>query len=415
MVLKITAHEKTEFNTERLERIKIAMQSRVDNKQIMGLSTMIAAQGELVQFEQFGFMDFAATRKMSKDAIFRIYSMTKPIICMAFMMLYEQGLFRLFDPVAKFIPGFSKPKVLTIDERGNKKELDAARPMLISDLLKHTSGLTYDFLEDFPVCELYRKAGILGNSKRSLSECIAELTRFPLAFHPGSQWHYSVSIDVIAHLIELISNQPVNQFLQEKIFNPLGMVDTSYCLPENKLSRLVPMYGRHDIAAPNITISQLIKAFETSPTHPLDVSDTHPTSDPNFMRGGHGLFSTMQDYMRFAQLQLNGGELDGVQLLSRKVIDFMYMDHLPANLKPIVMGGIPLAGYGFGLGSRVLINVADSQLPGSLGEFGWGGAAKTYYWIDPVEKIIGLFMRQDMMDFNFPEKDFQTLVYQALR
>lgn len=414
MEFKITAAEKNGFNSERLDRVKTVMQSRVDIKQIMGLSTMIAAHGDIVQFEQFGFMDAAATRKMSQDAIFRIYSMTKPIICMAFMMLYEQGLFRLFDPVAKFIPGFSKPKVLTIDIKGHKTEVDAVRPMIISDLLKHTSGLTYDFLEDFPVSELYRNARIMSDSQRSLSECIAELTRLPLAFHPGSQWHYSVGIDVIAHLIEIIADQPINQVLQEKIFNPLGMVDTSFCLPENKLSRLVSMYGRHDIAAPNMTISQLIKAFETSPTHPLNVSDTYPTSDPSFMRGGHGLYSTMQDYMRFAQLQLNGGELDGVRLLSRKVIDLMYMDHLSANLKPIIMGGIPLSGYGFGLGSRVLINIADSQLPGSLGEFGWGGAAKTYYWIDPVEKIIGLFMRQDMMDFNFPEKDFQVLVYQAL-
>lgn len=346
MQFNLTTPEQVGFDSKRLERIKTVMQAQIDNKQMIGVSSMIAAQGKIVQFEQFGCMDTTGTKKMSPDAIFRIYSMTKPIICMALMMLYEQGLFRLFDPVAKFIPGFAKPKVLVMDAKGNKTEVDAMRPMLISDLLKHTSGLTYDFLEDFPVGELYRQASITHDAKKSLATCIEELARLPLAYQPGTQWHYSLGIDVAAHLIEIIANQPLNQFLSDKIFKPLGMVDTGFYLTQDQLPRLVSMYGRHDIAENNMTISQLIKAWETNPTRPLDVSKTAPTSDPNFMRGGYGLFSTMQDYMRFAQLQLNEGELDGVRLLSRKIINLMYTDHLPANLKPMVLGAFPIPGYG---------------------------------------------------------------------
>lgn len=414
MKFNITSPQKAGFNSKRLERVNPLMEQRVKEKKIIGLSTMVASHGKIVQFEQFGHMDAVGKKSMSKDAIFRLYSMTKPVICAALMLLYERGLFHLFDPVSQYIPEFSKLTVLTVNPKGQKEEVDAVRPITICDLLKHTSGLTYDFLEDSPVCELYREARLMNDANRSLSEFVSELSRLPLAYQPGSTWHYSVGIDVAAYLIEILSQQSLGDFLRKNLFKPLGMVDTDFFVPKNKLSRLVTMFGRYDISGPGVTMSQLVKARETAATHVLDVSDTYPTSNPNFARGGVGLYSTMQDYMRFAQFQLNGGELDGEKLLSRKTIELMFCNHLPQNLIPITIGGFPFSGYGFGLGSRVLVNVADSQTLGSLGEYGWGGAAKTYYWIDPVEKIIGLFMRQDMMDFDAHEKDFQTLVYQAL-
>ena len=407
--------EENGMSSQRLERIKPAMQSYVDRKKIAGISTMIARNGNVVHFEQFGQADIEANKPMSGDAIFRLYSMTKPVICTAFMILYEQGRFHLFDPVSKFIAAFGRLKVFESNAAGETKEVDLNRPITIRDLLTHTAGLTYDFLEDSPVSELYRQARLLNDAERTLEELVNELTRLPIAYQPGYRFHYSLAIDVVAHLIEMISGQPLNQFLKEKLFNPLGMVDTDFYVPPEKQDRLATMYGLPDLAAPNMTLSKLLKAWESGFNEQIDVSRTYPFSKPDgFARGGHGLFSTAGDYMRFAQMLLNQGKLDGTRILGRKTVELMHMDHLPADLLPFNMLGLPVYGYGMGLGSRVLINVAESELPGSVGEFFWPGAAKTYYWVDPQEKIIGLLMCQSMMQVELPEKDFKVLVYQAL-
>lgn len=412
---EIVTPEKPGMSSDRLERIKPAMQAYVDSKRIAGLSTMVARRGKVVHFEQVGLMDVEANRPMSPDAIFRIYSMTKPIICTALMTLYEQGRFQLFDPVSKFIPAFGKVKVLESDAAGNKREVELERPMSIRHLLTHSAGLTYDFLEDSPVGDLYRQAGLLNNAERSLAEMVAELARLPLGWQPGSAWRYSLAIDVLAHLIEVISGKPLRQFLQEALFNPLGMTDTDFYVPPEKEARLATMYGLPDIAAPQMTISTLQAAWDNDFNERIDVSTTYPTNRPDtFARGGHGLFSTAGDYLRFAQMLLNGGRLDGIRVLGRKTVELMHINHLPAGMLPYKVVDPPAYGYGFGLGSRVLLNVAESQVPGSVGEFGWAGAAKTYYWIDPQEKIVGVLMSQSMMSFDAPDKDLQVLTYQAL-
>ena len=415
MKQEIIAPEEVGMSSKRLERIRPIMQGYVDQKKIAGLSTMIARNGKVVHFEQVGQLDKESNKSMSDDTIFRIYSMTKPIICVALMTLYEQGKFHLTDPVAKFIPTFENLKVLACYETGESKEVDLVRPPTVRSLLTHTSGLSYDFLEDSPVAELYRQTGISNNADRTLEELVHELSRMPLAFEPESRWHYSLGHDVVARLIEIISGQVLEQFLKENIFDPLGMVDTGFSVAPEEQHRIATMYGLPDLCAPEMTMSKLIEAWSSGFNERIDVSATYPASKSvAFARGGHGLFSTSWDYLRFSQMLLNQGELAGVRILANKTVKLMHMNYLPTDLLPYGVADPPAYGYGFGLGSRVLMNVAESEKLGSVGEYGWGGAAKTYYWIDPQEEIIGILMSQSMMQFEKPEGDFQQLTYQAL-
>ena len=411
----LVAPEEVGFSAARLARIRPAMQQYVDQGKIAGISTLIARRGKVLYRDQVGLMDKATHTPMRDDAIFRIYSMTKPIICTALMTLYEEGKFHLFDPVAKYIPAFGAVKVLVSDAAGGQKLVDPVRPMTVRDLFMHTAGLTYDFLVDSPVGELYREARLGNNTERTLEAMMLELARLPLAYQPGSRWHYSLSIDVLAYLIEVLSGQPLRDFLRMRFFAPLGMCDTDFGVPAEKQDRLVTMYGLPDIVGIGMTLPKLAEAWMSGYNELIDVSTTYPADQPeHFARGGHGLFSTVDDYLRFTQMLLNGGTLDGERIVSRKIVELMHTNHLPPALLPYDIGGIPYGGYGFGLGSRVLMNVADSAMPGSVGEYGWAGAAKTYYWIDPQEQIIGILMSQYMMGFELPEKDLQLLTYQAL-
>ncbi len=401
------------FSSERLARIKPVMQSYIDQQGFAGLSTMLARRGCVIHFEQVGWQDHERHRPLSADTIFRIYSMTKPIICVAFMTLYEEGRFQLIDPLAKFLPAFAKVRVLKGTTLSDAQEGDLVRPITLHDLLTHTAGLTYSFLEDSPVSELYRQARLLSDADRTLETMIGELARLPLAYQPGTKWHYSMSIDVIAHLIEVISGRPLQNFLQERLFTPLGMTDTGFSVPSDAHDRIATIYGHPDIATN--TFSRIFEAWKTGFNERIDVETTYPAMNTHsFARGGHGLFSTAGDYMRFAQMLLNRGALDGVRILAPNIVDFMHMNQIPPALLPYEIGGMPKSGYGFGLGSRVLLNVAESTLPGSVGEFGWAGAAKTYYWVDPKRELVGILMAQYMMDFELPEKSFQVLAYQAL-
>lgn len=413
MERSIESPEAVGFNAERLARIKPVMQSYVDERGFAGISTLLARRGKVVHFEQVGYQDRASKTPLAPDTIYRIYSMTKPIICTALMTLFEEGRFQLFDPVAKFLPSFAKLRVHTTTASGDSREVDLERPVLVRDLFTHTSGLTYNFLTDTPVSAMYRESGLMSDGNSSLERVIGELTRLPLAYQPGSRWHYSMAIDVLAHLIEVISGQSLQSFMQERMFGPLGMVDTGFSVPESKRNRVSTMYGLPDVAMHSF--DQIIDAWQKGFNEQLDVERTYPVDNINtFARGGHGLFSTSTDYMRFAQMLLNRGELDGVRILAPKVVDLMHMNHMPTTHLPYAINGIPSSGYGFGLGSRVLLNVAETGIPGSVGEFGWGGAAKTYYWVDPKEEVIGVLMSQYMMSVELPDKQFQVLAYQAM-
>jgi len=396
----------------RLERIRPAMQRFVDQHGFAGISVMLARRGHVVHFDQIGWQDREAQTPLGPDTIFRIYSMTKPIVCAAAMTLYEEGRFLLTDPVAKYLPAFARARVLSADGGGTTHEVNPARPMLVADLFRHTAGLTYSFLEDSPASALYREANLMGDAEQSLEQMIAELARLPLAYQPGTRWHYSIAIDVIAHLIEVLSDQPLRDVLEERIFGPLGMVDTGFSVPDGERGRLSAMYGHPDVATH--TFSQFVAAWQEGRNGRIDVEATNPSTSARFARGGHGLFSTAGDYMRFAQMLLNGGQLDGARVLGRKTVQFMHANHTPAALLPYEVFGIPYPGLGFGLGSRVLLDPAAAGIIGSAGEFGWSGAAKTYYWVDPQEQLIGILMSQFMMSFEQPEKYLQALAYQAI-
>jgi CubicO group peptidase (beta-lactamase class C family) len=398
------------MSARRLERIPPAMQSYVDRGVYAGINTLIARRGKVVHAGQFGWRDKEAGSPMTADTIFRLYSMTKPIVCVALMTLLEEARFTLIDPLAKYIPAFGAVKVREADG----SLVNPARPVMLRDLMTHMSGLSYHFVDESPVGKMYHEAKLL-DAQFSLEACIDDLTRFPLAFQPGSRWRYSVGIDVAARVIEVISGRPLGQFLRERLFEPLGMADTAFGVPPEKRNRLAAMYGRRDLLAAGPTIGSELEAWAKGVNDRLDVSKSYPVDSPDvFMRGGHGLFSTTGDYFRFAQMLANGGALDGARILGRKTLELMHSNHVPAVLLPLDIGGLPLPGYGFGLGSRVLMDVAQSGAPGSAGEFGWSGAAKTAYWVDPKEEVVGLFITQSMMSFDLPELDLRALAYQAI-
>lgn len=394
----------------RLARIGPAMESYVDRGVYAGVSTIIARRGVVVHAAQYGSRDQEAGLPMTEDTIFRLYSMTKPIICTALMTLFEEGRFRLIDPVARYVPSFARLKVLQADG----SLADPERPVTVRDLMTHTSGLSYHFLEDTPVGRLYGDAKLMDPTV-PLAAAIDDLARYPLAFEPGSRWHYSVGIDVAARVIETISGQTLADFLHERLFGPLGMVDTAFAVPEAKRGRLAAMYGRPDLVAPGRTLKSAFAQWLAGFNERLDVEQSHPVDKAaSFQRGGHGLFGTARDYFRFAQMLGNGGELDGVRILGRKTIALMHANHLPLSLLPLTLDGLPLPGYGFGLGSRVALDVAETGAPGSVGEVGWSGAAKTYYWVDPVEQLVGVFMTQSMSSFDLPELDLRAIAYGAI-
>ncbi len=403
--------ESVGVSTERLDRIAPVMQSYVDRGVVAGISTTISRRGEVVHAQQFGHRDREAGLAMTADTIFRIYSMTKPIVSTALMMLHEEGAFQLEQPVATYLPAFGATKVMGAD--GSLS--DQARPMQIRDLLMHTSGLTYDFMIDGPVPALYREARIMNDATRTLEAVIDELATLPLSSQPGERWHYSVGIDVAARLVEVLADQPLGEFLSTRMFQPLGMTDTGFGVAESELGRLSAMYGLPDLIGENYDGGKLVEAALSGFNERSDVSATYPTDAPDvFVRGGLGLFSTIGDYLRFAQMLLNNGELGGERLLGRKTLELMHRNHLPSALIPIEVLGQPMLGFGFGLGSRVMLDVAESAGPGSDGEYGWAGAAKTYYWVDPAEDLVGVFMSQYMTGVEQPDRHFRSLAYQAI-
>ncbi len=394
----------------RLSRIDALMQGYVDRGVYAGITTVVARRGTVVHVGTYGWSDREADMPMAADTVFRLYSMTKPIVCTALMTLIEEGRLTLVDPVAKHLPAFAAVKVLAEDG----SLVDPSRPMTVGDLMAHTSGLTYHFLGDSPVSKMYDDALIL-RADVSLAEAIDDLARFPLAAHPGSRWIYSLGIDVAARLIEVVAGKPLGDVLRERLFEPLGMADTSFGVAEDARGRLAAMYGRPDLLRPGVTSPDSLAAWAQGENQRIDVSQTYPVDRADaFQRGGHGLFGTAGDYLRFAQMLCAGGTFEGRRIIGRKTLDLMHANRIPATLLPLEIGGLPLMGYGFGLGSRVLLDVAATAAPGSVGEFGWAGAAKTHFWVDPKEEVVAIFMAQSLMSFDVPELAMRAVVYQAL-
>lgn len=391
--------EEVGFSVSRLSRIGTWMQGYIDQNKLAGTIAMVARCGKVAYLERFGMMDLEAAKSMQFDTIFRIYSMTKPIASVALMMLYEEGRFQLHDPVSKFIPEFADVKVFAGATEAGFELTELERETTIWHLLTHTAGLTYDFFEDSPVDAMYLEAD-LHQPDRTAEEVVHEIVKLPLVHQPGTAWRYSMATDVLGYLIEVISGMTLDVFFGEKILKPLGMEDTDFYVPEAKLDRFAAEYGPAENGG-----MELLDAPATS----------QYTRPPRFLSGGAGLVSTASDYMRFTQMLLNGGELEGTRLLGRKTVELMTINHLPDELIPIQVQPHTLHGCGFGLGFRVLVNLAQAGRLGSEGEFGWGGAASTSFFVDPKEKLIGLLLTQLMPSRYYPiRNEFKVLVYQAL-
>ena len=374
------------MSTSRLERITPVMQGWVDDGKIPCALTMIAREGRLVHFEKFGTQDVASTKPVGFDTIFRIYSMTKPITSIAVMMLYEEGHFQLGTPVSELIPAFKDMQVYT---EGGAAIVDAENEMTVKHLLTHTSGLIYGGEGDHPIHQRYRDANYY---RGDLAYMAQELGKIPLLHNPGAAWNYGMSTDVLGYLVEVVSGMPFEEYLKTHIFNPLGMNDTAFSVPEEKADRYATLYEPSEDGG--------IQVIENAPVSSGPLSFFHS--------GGAGLQSTAADYLRFCQMLLNDGELDGVRLLGRKTVELIRMNHISDDWQPLER-----AGCGFGLGFAVVTDVAETQGPGSLGTYSWGGLASTTFWIDPVEELIGILMTQLIGDSPF-HAQFRVLTYQAI-
>lgn len=367
------------LDLESLNGIDGAMQSFVDQGKLAGVLTLIAHRGQVVQVGTYGQMDLEADKPMRRDSLFRIYSMTKPITTAALLMLYQEGKFELDDPVAKYLTQFADVQVYSGKQGGQIQTVPPSRPMTIRDLMRHTSGLAYGLFPASPVDTMYMKEKLLDRD-RPLDQLIDKLATLPLAAQPGEKWIYSISVDVQGRLIEVLSGQSLEEFFHSRIFQPLGMSDTFFTVPQDKLSRLTANYGLKD--------GELV-AIDS----PSNSEFAKPVA---FLSGGGGLVSTADDYLRFAQMLLNQGELNGVRILQPEIVELMTRNHLSESLVPIRLGLNKMDGMGFGLGVAVRVQVNDDEPESTLGEYGWAGAASTQFWIAPDQETICIAMTQLM-------------------
>jgi len=398
-----------------LNRIEGHLKQRyIDAGRFPGTQLMVYRRGKIVHSTVQGFADVERKVPVKDDTIFRIYSMTKPITSVAFMMLVEEGRVALDEPVHKYIPEWKNLGVFVAGSSPAFLTRPPSRPMQIVDLLRHTSGLTYGFQQRSNVDAGYREKKI--SEAGTLQSMIDDLAKMPLEFSPGEAWNYSVSTDVIGYLIGKISGQPFEQFLKQRIFNPLGMNDTDFFVPADKAHRFAACYS----ADPQGGMT--FHATERKGTLTLqdDPAKSSFLSPPSLLSGGGGLCSTSANYLTFCRALLNGGELGGARLIGPKTLALMTSNHLPGgrylpDVSRSLFSEATYNGVGFGLGFQITMNPAQTLLPGSVGEYSWGGAATTSFWIDPAEELIAIFMTQVLPSSAYPvRRELRTMVYSAI-
>jgi CubicO group peptidase (beta-lactamase class C family) len=400
------------------DRVEAHLRTRyIEPGRFPGTQLLVYRRGELVHGAVQGYADLERKVPVKPDTIYRIYSMTKPITTVAFMMLVEQGLVALDEPVHKYIPEWKNLGVFVAGTAPAFLTRPPARPMLIVDLLRHTSGLTYGFQQRSNVDAAYREKKIGEVEKAgTLDTMIADLAKIPLEFSPGEAWNYSVSTDVIGYLIGQISGRPFEQFLKERILAPLGMTDTDFFVPPDKAHRLAACYSADPQGGMNFHAADR-KGTLTLQDDPATSSFLAP---PELISGGGGLCGTAADYLTFCRALLNGGELEGVRLLGPKTLALMTANHLPGGrelpeMSRSLFSEAAYNGIGFGLGFSVTMDPAKTLIPGSRGEYAWGGAASTAFWIDPAEALITIFMAQVLPSSAYPiRRELRTLVYSAI-
>jgi len=391
--LPISSTDNSIISIEGADRITKTMQNHVDEGRLPGVMTMISHKGNIVYWNALGMRDIESEDPLERDDIFRIYSMTKPITSTAIMMLVEKGKISLDDSVSKFIPAFENLEVLAED--GTRRA--AKRAITIRHLLSHTSGLTYGYFGDSKVDKIYLAADIF--SAKNLNNFVNNVAKLPLLSHPGEKWNYSVSTDVLGFVVQVVSGKPFEDFLAEEVFKPLGMEDTAFWVPKNKIERFV---SRYQILDDNLQLKDSFK-------------DSKYKSKPARVSGGGGLVSTASDYIRFAQMLLQGGQLEGVRLLQPETVDMMRSNQLPEAHGPITIPGWIPPAYGFGLGFATLIDQEITSDADHNGIFRWAGVANTFFWIDPEAELIAMVWTQlDPFLVYGLENEFQSLVYQAI-
>jgi CubicO group peptidase (beta-lactamase class C family) len=397
--------EQVGLSASRLARIDTHFARYVDDGRLAGWLALVARRGRIAHLSTYGQRDLASGAPVEVDTLWRMYSMTKPITSVAAMMLYEEGAFDLRDPIAKWIPSFASMRVYTGGSAAAPATRPATEPIRVWHLLTHTAGLTYGFHHVHPVDEMYRDAGYEWGAPQGadLATATDAWAGLPLLFEPGSEWAYSVATDVLGRLVEVISGMPLDQFFAERIFGPLGMTDAAFWVPEDKASRLATLYGAHPVERTAV---------------PID--GRAALRRPSMLSGGGGVIATARDYHRFTQMLLGGGELDGTRILGPRTLAFMARNHLPGGAD-LQRFGRPLFaetsydGVGFGLGFSVTLDTAAGKLIGTPGEFAWGGAASTAFWVDPAEELTVVFLTQLLPSSTHPIRpQLKALVYQAL-
>lgn len=381
--LQTASAESVGMNSERLNRITDSMQELVEKGLLAGAVTIAARDSQVVHFESVGYRNLESQTAMTNDTLFRIYSMTKPITGVALMILYEEGHFNLSDPVEMHIPELKNLRVFAgTDSTGNMLTEPSNHPMTIRELMSHTAGLTYGIFAQSPVDAAYVEAGLgdataAGNLPKGETgqDLMRKLGQIPLKHQPGTRWEYSVAVDVQGYLVEVLSGESLGEFMQEKIFDPLGMIDTHFYAPENKRDRFAQMYVYSENG--ELTANEMFPG-------------TDYTTYPDFEAGGSGLVSTASDYMRFSQMLLNGGELNGVRVLAPLTVSLMSRDQTP---KGMASSNLSASGTTFGLDFAIVTDPVEAESY-SIGEYYWGGAAGTWFWIDPVEDIVFVGMIQ---------------------
>ncbi|TVT36602.1 beta-lactamase family protein, partial [Amycolatopsis rhizosphaerae] len=382
------------FDADRLARIDRHFARYVDEGLLPGWLIAVARRGRIVHLSHHGYRDVEAGLPVETDTRWRIYSMTKPVTSVAAMMLYEEGAFDLTDPISRWLPEFAQPRVYVKGSALNPLTEPATEPIRVWHLLTHTAGLTYGFHHGHPVDAMYRAAGFEWGAPAGmdLAACTRKWAELPLICQPGSEWNYSVSTDVLGRLVEVVSGRNLDEFFAERIFSPLGMDDTGFWVEGEAAERLAALY----VPKPGTRKAVRNDAFGQT-----------GRSRPDFLSGGGGLVSTAADYHRFTQMLLNRGELDGVRLLSPRAVALMASNHLPGGVDLEAYGRplfaeMPFHGHGFGLGFSVLIDPVKAKSLASVGEFAWGGAASTAFWVDPAEEVTALFFTQLLPSSTHP-------------
>jgi CubicO group peptidase (beta-lactamase class C family) len=392
------------FAPDRLARIDGWMRHQVESGRLAGLNVSISRRGVVAYRAAHGMADAEKGTPFADDTIVRIYSMTKPLTSVAVMMLYEEGHFQLDDPITRFLPYFANMRVFTGGSRLLFGSEPAVRDITFRDLLTHTSGLTYGFMDATPVDAMYRDSGVdFQTSERTLGEVVEQAAALPLLAQPGTAWNYSIATDVLGHLVAVISGQEFGDFLRRRVLRPLGMNDTDFFVPADKLARFAANYGRGADGKPKL----------------IDAPAGSRYAAPRALAsGGGGLVGSAATYRRFCRFMLNRGELDGVRLLGRKTVELMTSNHLRGDMADMGQARFSESSYvgiGFGLGFSVMLDPAKAQIIGSPGEYAWGGAASTAFWCDPREDLAVVLLTQLMPSSSYPiRRELRVLTYQAM-